>query len=496
MALTPLNYVNLRDGRFDGTTRSDLRRAFQAASASGSNHIVVHFHGGLVSEDAGTALAERLLPEYQQTNVCYPMFFVWKSGLLETIRINASEIANEAFFQKLLKKALAYAAGKILQAPGDRGTSIVPVGNKRVNEEIGRVEAGQRAWIDVESIGSRGTELSESELNDFKDALESDPQFMAEAEAISNSVAPAGQEGKSRGLGTTISKATLMSPEVLADMRRDRDAVGPGTRGLIGAARLIKGAIVVIARVIARFVAKRDHGLHATVVEEIFREFYVSAVGREIWALMKKDTSDAFQEGAATFGGSAFLEELAAMNPRPRLSLVGHSAGSEYVVNFIRNADRCLPADYSFDVILMAPAVRTSMFADTLTHFRRRIRTFRCFTMDDTREKADQLVKGVYPHSLLYFISGVLERSADEPILGMQRFLTGSASHYARPETGIPAVKAYLEEATHNRIFYSVCATAPGMSSDAISHGAFDDTSAGAPRSTIDSVRHILANGF
>ena len=497
MAITPLNFMNLRDGRFDSTTRDDLRQLFKAFVAGGTKHLVVHFHGGLVNEDSAMAMANRLVSEYQQTSVCHPLFVVWESGLLETIRNNAGEVANEKFFQKLLKRVLAFAAGKVLQTSAQKGVNVTPVGNKKVNEELANVKEGKPSWTEMtDQLVGQTSEVSEQELKQFQDILERDTGFMNEAIAISNSVKPPSRTDKSKGATTAVSRSTLMSASVLADIKRERNNAGPGqTKGIMGAARLVKGAVVVIAKVVGRFASHRDHAFHATVVEEIFREFYVSAVGREVWGLMKQDTADAFHEGGATFGGSAFLEELAALNPRPRVTLIGHSAGSEYVMNLLANAGRVLPSDFTFDVILMAPACRTKPFADTLSHFASRIGNFRCFTMDDQHEKADQLIKIIYPHSLLYFISGVLEDNADEPLLGMQRYLTGAAAHYKKPETGIPAVKAFLQGGT-NRLFFAVSNTGSGFATDSISHGGFDDTVAPAPRGTIDSIRHILKNGF
>ncbi|MHB1312518.1 MAG: hypothetical protein ACYC3L_10935 [Gemmatimonadaceae bacterium] len=495
MSLTSLNYVDLRDGRFSGTTRDDLRKLFRAVVEGGTGHIAVHFHGGLVKGASAMDTAGRLLDEYQQATACHPVFVIWHSGLDETIRINAAEVAKKAFFTKLLKRVLAFAAGKVLQGVAKDVGGVTPLGNKRVDGELANVKNGKASWTDMTGdLLAKTSAMSDNDLRQFQGILEGDAAFMDEAVAISNSVRPSRKGDKSIGGSTAASGTSLMSPEVLADIQRERFAAGTGSKGIVGAARLIKGSVVVLANVIARFAAKRDHGFHATVVEEIFREFYVSTVGREIWGLMKQDTADAFKDGSATFGGSAILEELATLNPRPRVTLIGHSAGSEYIVNLLSHADRYLPADFTFDVVLMAPACRTRLFADMLEHFGQRINSFRCFTMDDERERADQLVKALYPHSLLYFISGVLEKRADEPLLGMQRYLTGAAAHYQRPDTGIPAVKAYLLGGS-KRLFYSVSSSGPGCNTDATSHGGFDDT-APHPHATIDSVKYILKYGW
>lgn len=497
LTITSDNFINLRNGRFDSSTREQLKSAFSSFDADATNNLVVHFHGGLVNEDRAMALADRLLPIYRQTNVAYPMFFVWESGLLETIRNNGTDILNEDFFQKLLKRALQFAAGKVLQGPGEKGLSVTPVGRAKVDEEIDKVAAGQPAWQEMTDQTLASTsELSQAEAQQFKDFLEGDPSFMTEVQLISNSVEPPDNLAQSRGLSTAGSKKTLMSPEVLADVQREKATGTEGTKGFISAVRLVKGAVVVVARTISRFRNKRDHGFRATVVEEILREFYVSAVGREIWGQMKKDTADAFQPNRMVFGGSAFLSELAERmaNP-PRVLLVGHSAGAEYMCNTLKHAGDFLPSSFQFDVVLMAPACRTSVFADTVAHHGSRMRNFRCFTMRDDLEKADELVPVLYPHSLLYFISGVLEDEADAPVLGMERYLTGQASHYQKPATGIPAFKTFVTGGA-TRINFAVSNAGPGLATNSISHGGFDNTDDVNARATVDSVCHILRSGF
>ena len=173
---------------------------------------------------------------------------------------------------------------------------------------------------------------------------------MREVALISSSIEPADTAARSRGMATAGSRKTLISPEVLADVERERSQGLEGARGFLPSPRLIRGAVKVAVRAISRFRNKRDHGFHATVVEEIFREFYVSAVGREVWRQMKQDTADAFQENAGVFGGTAFLAKLsrarAGSGKAPRVTLIGHSAGSEYVCNLLQHA-----ADHLSEVV-------------------------------------------------------------------------------------------------------------------------------------------------
>ena len=155
--------------------------------------------GGLVDEKSAMAIADRLLPEYQQTAVCHPFFVglgIGSSG--ETIRNNAAEVAEgEAFFQRLLKRVLAFAAGKVLQTAGARGISVTPVANRKVNDELANVKNGAPLWAEmtVARVGQT-SDLSEAELSQFESILESDAAFMAEAVAISNSVKPPKPDGQ------------------------------------------------------------------------------------------------------------------------------------------------------------------------------------------------------------------------------------------------------------------------------------------------------------
>jgi hypothetical protein len=52
--LSPRYYVDLADGRFNLTTDLDLAEVFaQLEAAPTRGHLVVHFHGGLVSRAPG-----------------------------------------------------------------------------------------------------------------------------------------------------------------------------------------------------------------------------------------------------------------------------------------------------------------------------------------------------------------------------------------------------------------------------------------------------------
>jgi hypothetical protein len=104
--------------------------------------------------------------------------------------------------------------------------------------------------------------------------------------------------------------------------------------------------------------------------------------------------------------------------------------------------------------------------------------------MLDEVERADVLVPLVYPHSLLYLVSGIFEDEPDTPIVGMQRYYSREAP-YDTPEV-LSCVDYLL--ASPKRTVWSVVNN--GLSSSAQKHGDFDND---VP--TLESLRYIIANG-
>ncbi len=90
-------YINLRNGKFAqtdhySTTRKDVDRIFDGLETLANNaepgrplRLMMWAHGGLVSETAAIAQV-RMDANFWRQNGIYPLFFVWQTGLLETIR--------------------------------------------------------------------------------------------------------------------------------------------------------------------------------------------------------------------------------------------------------------------------------------------------------------------------------------------------------------------------------------------------------------------------
>lgn len=468
------------DGLLAGTTAAEVAEIARAAAAS--ERVVIHVHGGLVGTDRGMAIAARLAPEYERAGA-FPVFFVWGSGLLETISGNLREILLEDLGRRLLRWLLRFTVGKLSDTAGSRaGTELTLPYEMEVNAELRSRDSGQepyaglRARAELPPVGA-------GEREQFEQAVGTDDELAAALEAVLAGRHDAG----TRGATAAGPARTLMSPEVLAELDPDG---GAGERGLISTALLAKKAGAVFAAVIARFRSGTDHGVYPTVVEEMLREFYLANCGAAVWAAMKRDTADTFIADDRDRGGALFLRELRAAAGRPELSVVGHSTGAVFIDHLL-DAMAEGGGDLRLrNVVMLAPACTFDHLAAALRH-QHLVDRFRLFTMDDASECKDHLVPGLYPRSLLYLVSGVLERDSSGasvvvPVAGLQRYHTGERFAGIEP---VRAVRDYLGKEPGRLVWSPSPPDAlAGLRARANSHGGFDDDP-----DVLDSIRALVA---
>ena len=508
MELTPEFYVNLKNGRFDSTSPEAMDAIFTKWDADASRPLVVHLHGGLVNEASGMAVAKRLLPFYWDSGT-YPVFFVWEAGLIEVLTHNLGEIFDERFFKRLLTLASKFVIGKLNDGEARGATIDLP------SEESIQRELRLGVPRDVPFEDRSATELPEDAVltsaqeQQVRRMIESDRTLGVEIQAIVNSRRAdadiAAEAMVTRGGRVRTVSHSLMDASVIDDIDAERSA--GDARALFGIpGRVVKGAVVIIARVIRRFAERRDHGVYATIVEEVLREFYVGNAGQLVWDLMKTDTKDAFGADPNLFGGTRFMSLLAGRleaDATRRVILVGHSTGAVYICNMLKQAVASLPANAQVDLLLLAPANTFALLAETLAVAKSRIRNVRVFGMQDEVERENRLVPVVYPHSLLYFVSGVCEAgqgddAGDTPIVGLQRYYSAKAPYETLPE--IEAVAAFLGENGRKWAVWSIADDGLGFGCDARTHGDLDnfETDDDPPKMRPEgiSVRHLLTHGY
>jgi pimeloyl-ACP methyl ester carboxylesterase len=488
----------LGDGVLGDTTPEEV--AHIAEQVSKVSHAVLHFHGGLVSKQDATAMAYRLAPYYEAQGLL-PVFFVWESGLLETIRNNAKEIINEKIFRVLLKKLLKWAGGKVVASLGARRDETAePLDDGTVEIALAQARVGASEPLSNLPKSAPVTLLKEEEERRFAKELRESREFRDAVDSLMLGLGTDVPMGRSVSEGGEPQES-LISDEIKDELRR---TANEGERGLFDPTILIIHATAILARIIRRLVQHRDHGLYATVVEEILRELYLDAIGTMVWGMMKKDTLDTFAEprSGAPRGGRLFVEELgrvsAASSSHPCISIVGHSAGSIFTANLLAHVDQQrkigkLPVDFRFHrIAFLAPACQSALWAVTLgLHETRPLwDEFRMYSLSDKLEAGYWEVPVLYPRSLLYMISGILEAPEyDIPILGMQRYQT-QMDIYTTAE--VAKTRAFLADS--DRGIWSIDTRDKGLGSDALKHGGFDqtDVASGAPIGTMLSVVYYL----
>jgi hypothetical protein len=303
-------------------------------------------------------------------------------------------------------------------------------------------------------------------------------------------------------------KGLQMDQEVRDEALREFQK--PEGKAILSGALLARHALVITSRVVRRFFKHRDHGLHTTVVEEILRELYIDQVGTEVWQFMKQDSADTFEHegrlperaGWLLMGllGDLVKQRKADGQPLPVVSIVGHSAGCIYasnLLNYLYQA-RLAPASSwycsAFQVdklVFLAPAATAKVFAGVLEKHDSAplFGAFRMYSLSDSDEKGYYEVPVLYPGSLLYIISGLLEREDDEgsgdmPLVGMQRY---DRTEFPFTEPEVLKIVEFLTSRP-DQLVWSGDNRGPGLNCDSKRHGEFDRT-----EKTVASFLHFLS---
>lgn len=455
------------------TTPADIDAIFAHLKQTGGDRLTLYFHGGLNSTRQGIAVAKVMEANY--AGVSHPVTFVWETGFRETVRQNLRTASAGDLFQAALSHVIAATSRRLGRKRGDRGDGP-------------SLSAAQiRTQLDHDEPFARSAPEAVDAIDDTA-VPEPDDGLLGELEA---ELAPeVADDPRLEGIRTgSDPDVRLLDPAAAR-----RKAKGGGTdRGLLESAYLVSALALTSWRVIRRHWTKRNHGFYPTIVEEVLREFFVADGIKWVWDGMKTKASQMWRPNAGTTGleqhvGTYFLDRLAELRAhRPGLvvDVVGHSAGSIAACHLLAAMGQ-RPAVNIRRVVFLAPACTVGQFHQEVVSQPTRFQEFRTFALRDAQERADRLVPYVYPWSLLYFVSGVLEKSAGEPLLGLERSLLGRSADDS-PE--MRDVLDYLRAAGGGRVVWAGDPGSDGARSEARTHGAFDDDPV-----TLASLRWLAAN--
>jgi hypothetical protein len=486
VTLDPDHFIDLVDGRFGQTTAADLATLF--SRATDANHLVVHFHGGLVNRSAAHAGALELIDTYRSAGT-YPIFVLWNSDVSSVLKNSWDEIPREKAFQRLVRRLAQLAIGKLRETAGRRGDTIDPPSMREVPSELADLET----WLGAQeaSLSRDRGDLTTTQREQVEKDLDGDDVLRA----ISAAIALREQEAQGRTVDTSrgplpdvTPQPTLMPPGLREDIRRDFFAT-PGEPQRRGALllTLARYGAAILFEVIRRFTRYRDHGLYTTIIEETTRRIYIDSLGQLAWELIKRDTLDAFDRDASQCGGTALLRHVGSWwKDGRRVTLVGHSTGAVYIGNLLQASNTLLSADVGFEVVFLAAACSFEFMYQCLPAFQERVgNRIRSFGLGEVREHGYFEVPLFYQGSLLYMVSGMFELSeVDKAIVGMERFYRTTHPFDGRD---CQEVRDYLA----GKVVWSPSADRTGWRCNAQRHGGFTGDDA-----TKESLRHILSQGF
>lgn len=488
------NFILLQGGRFDtanGSNAESLKQIFARFATDRPERLVLYFHGGLVSRQNALEGAGRLAREYKDSGAD-SLFVIWESGAAEIISQKLEAISQEDIFKRIHLKVSQYVKAKLeqlLNPEGRKGFGLSVELDDKVRREI---DKGPEMFGDVsigdippDAVPDPASALTEEEKEEIERGIDRDFTLKQELSAIATSRWP--EDSATKSADATAPKTTLMDEEVLREITPPEKA---GAKFGLSTILLGKHVVLVVGAVIWRFVKRRDHGPYLTIVEEIMREFYVRAVGRSLWRGMKESIEAAFG-CEPDCGGRALVNEMQKLwqsGVTPCVTLIGHSAGAIYVARLLRALDEKMAQDFRANVVLIAPACTFGYLAPALRQGGSRVANLRIFGMGDSIERENSIASVIYPASLLYFVSGVLEDRRDEPLAGMQRF-------YSEPYLGdgfddIAFVKDQVTLSRPHGYAWSQVSGFDGANCDMTSHGGWVEAPA-----TLASVKYLIQKG-
>lgn len=438
-----------RNGLADDGQDAELE-AFKARLAEPSAKVLVHLHGGLVDEASGRATAARLSgvgPDaWNLDDDWTELYIVWRTGAFETVRTNWTDLAHDdRLYKALLRRLISFVGRRVGVPLPEGGRSALTTRFDLDDLEILRLITGKGdrrepfADVDVhfrpelEESSRAAVMVAQDDASlviEFENELKADDLFQ-EAVADLESIVNEGLPGRAPLAQGNMERGRASLERLDSKLRAEIDAAASsatGARGFVSVgAFIMKRAAEIAYQVFWRFRRRRDHGFHATIVEEVCRALYSDLIGAKVWGMMVQDAADHFSAN----GFGAQLLDILQNSPAPaRFVVTAHSAGSIWASRMlIALHERQQTA--SIRLFLLAPAARHSEFAEVLDKAADRLEAIYMMTMSDELERRDAVFGHdygyIYPSSLLYLTSGIFEEKekepyVDAPLLGMLRF--------------------------------------------------------------------------
>lgn len=482
MSISKLYYINVATnatfkptGNYS-TNLQDLENLFKHLKEKDTKKLVIHIHGGLNNEATGMEIASRMAVNMSAVEA-HNVSFVWESGLIETLKDNWRDIGlDSGLFQKIVNFVFRKLTKKLGVELGAKNGHQYDFSYEQAELKLSKILVGEEGDIDEQS----NIEIS---LDEFSKEL-TNIEFTAMEDSITqevNSELAANNELR-KEIDTAIS------------MEQSNTERAKGLSGLSFAIAIGK----IVYNVVMRYRKNTAHGFHATIIEETLRYLGLATIGESVWKAMKNKTKLMWEDNPASNSdlekrpGYEFLvrlNELMSNNPQLKLDVVGHSAGAVAISYLLKNINTPAYGNIKIrNIALLAPAVTMDLFEEGVIKNSQKFESLYIYTMKDELERRDTLVDKLsflYPSSLLYFISGVLEDEVDKSLIGMHRFFK---DHVPGSNSNVEDRCAeFINSSPKTKLALSKTIGIEGLETESLDHGMFDNDS-----KTLKSLRFIV----
>lgn len=128
-SMDPNHFIHSAGGKLDAGTRTtpaEIDQMVRHLTQDASNHLILHFQGGLVSERQAEEAADAVFKGHRAGG--YPVFHFWELSAFEAFYNNLDELRREAVLKSLLRRVLVYCLQQMSAehiSPGLPGTLAV-----------------------------------------------------------------------------------------------------------------------------------------------------------------------------------------------------------------------------------------------------------------------------------------------------------------------------------------------------------------------------------
>ena len=457
--------IHLRGHALGDTSPAELGQLVDAlVNEAPANGLALHFHGAPVCRTEGADQAENLVRMYRHEGI-YPVFFLWESAPLDVLGRAVEAAARKKWLRRLIQRLLEFVVRSGKDTGGARGEGLPPLDNPR------------DVW-----------NAADAAIDGHADAIE---KYEREVIAARHRLAP-GHEDTVQGeinqdaylrkllaadlkAVTDRSQLPVKNPDELVAFPSLDSAEPPtdGDRSLLTAYEVGFHTFEVFKQARERIATGRDHGLYGTIVEEILRTLHFDVIGQQYWKKVKGDMDGVFAEAEQWCtdrpGGTALLNCLAQRLPPERqlpLAVVGHGIGARAALSLLKSVRKRPIPCVQPRVVLLAPALDFDYYDAAFEMQSHESTALRMFGLNDQLEIKDCWFPVLYPRSLLYFVSGLLESESDQPLIGMERYHRDTPPYDSLSQPRLAASRARIAPAA----VWAVANAGAGRRTSATSH--------------------------